>query len=247
VAIVLGKKKISRRKPGEKTFKNYFDDDTQNAIVAYQTEQDPKQREKLYVDIILPAFDKLIENLIHVYGFHVMYESSTDLKNECLEFLLDVIRKFNAEKGSKAFSYFNVVAKNWLTVESKKNAKRLTSYVSLDNREGLAKHDLDIIESYDVIPSIEDILTTEEFSKNLKLIVGELGQRAKTENEISCVNAINDILSNIDEIDLLSKRAVMCYIREITGMSSKQLSIVLSSLKKQYKIVKEEIITDSLK
>lgn len=30
------KKKISRRKPGEKSFRNYFDDDTQAAIVRYQ-------------------------------------------------------------------------------------------------------------------------------------------------------------------------------------------------------------------
>lgn len=239
--MVLGKKKISRRKPGEKAFKNYFDDDTQVAIVSYASEVDPKIREKLYVEVILPAFDKLIENLIHVYGFHVMYESTSDIKNECLEFLYGVITKFDPEKGSRAFSYFNVVAKNWLIIKSKQNAKNVASYVSLDNREALAKHDIDIIESYDVIPSIEDIVTTEEFARNLKLIIGELKTRAKTDNEMSCLNAISVIIENIDEIDLLSKRAVMCYIREITGMSSKQLSIVLSSLKKQYRTVKEEI------
>jgi hypothetical protein len=239
--MVLGKKKISRRKPGEKAFKNYFDDDTQVAIVSYASEVDPKIREKLYVEVILPAFDKLIENLIHVYGFHVMYESTSDIKNECLEFLYGVITKFDPEKGSRAFSYFNVVAKNWLIIKSKQNAKNVASYVSLDNREALAKHDIDIIESYDVIPSIEDIVTTEEFARNLKLIIGELKTRAKTDNEMSCLNAISVIIENIDEIDLLSKRAVMCYIREITGMSSKQLSIVLSSLKKQYRTVKEEV------
>jgi len=239
--MVLGKKKISRRKPGEKAFKNYFDDDTQVAIVSYASEVDPKIREKLYVEVILPAFDKLIENLIHVYGFHVMYESTSDIKNECLEFLYGVITKFDPEKGSRAFSYFNVVAKNWLIIKSKQNAKNVASYVSLDNREALAKHDIDIIESYDVIPSIEDIVTTEEFARNLKLIISELKTRAKTDNEMSCLNAISVIIENIDEIDLLSKRAVMCYIREITGMSSKQLSIVLSSLKKQYRTVKEEV------
>lgn len=239
--VIVGKKKISRRKPGEKTFRNYFDDDTQRAIVAYQTETERKERERLYVDTIMPAFDTLVENLINVYGFHVMYESRDDLKNECLEFLYGVINKFNPEKGSKAFSYFNVVAKNWLTIKSKQNAKNVQTYVSLENRDAMSKHELEIIENYDVIPSAEDLLTTEELSKSIRRIVGELKNRAKTDNENSCLEAISLIIENLDDIDLLSKRAVMCYIREITGMSSKQLSIVLSSLKKQYRSIKEEM------
>lgn len=252
VANTVTKKKISRRKPGEKTFRNYFDDDTQEAIVKYQKAlitlpdgtvvPDYDQRNKIYVMEILPAFSTLIENLINVYGYHVLYETRDDLKNECLEFLYGVINKFKAERGSKAFSYFNVVGKNWLTIKSKQNAKVVQNYVSLDNREALSKHDLDLIEDHNVFPSIEDALTTEDLSKNLKQLVETLKGRTKTENERICLDAINILIDNIDEIDLLSKRAVMLYIREITGLSSKQLSIVLSSLKKQYRVIKEESI-----
>lgn len=244
------KKKISRRKPGEKTFRNYFDDDTQEAIVQYQkavltlpdgtTVPNYEERNRIYVTEILPAFSTLIENLINVYGYHILYETRDDLKNECLEFLYGVINKFKAERGSKAFSYFNVVGKNWLTIKSKQNAKVVQNYVSLDNREALSKHDLDLIEDHNFFPSIEDVLTTEDISKNLRQLVETLKGKAKTDNERLCLDAINILIENIDEIDLLSKRAVMLYIREITGLSSKQLSIVLSSLKKQYKTIKEE-------
>lgn len=247
---MTGKKKISRRKPGEKTFRNYFDDDTQAAIVRYQQaviEQPDgtflpnyEERNTIYVTDILPAFSSLIDNLINVYGYHVLYETRDDLRNECLEFLYGVINKFKAEKGSKAFSYFNVVGKNWLTIKSKQNAKVVQNYVSLDNREALSKHDLDLIEDHHVIPSIEDALTSEDISKNLKHLVFSLKDKAKTDNEKACLNAIEVLIENIDDIDLLSKRAVMLYIREITGLSSKQLSIALSSLKKQYKVIKEE-------
>lgn len=244
------KKKISRRKPGEKSFRNYFDDDTQAAIVRYQQAviEQPDgtflpnypERNTIYVNDILPAFSSLIENLINVYGYHVLYETRDDLRNECLEFLYGVINKFKAEKGSKAFSYFNVVGKNWLTIKSKQNAKMVQNYVSLDNREALSKHDLDLIEDQHVIPSIEDLLTTDDISKNLRHLVSTLKDKAKTDNEKACLNAIEILIENIDDIDLLSKRAVMLYIREITGLSSKQLSIALSSLKKQYKVIKEE-------
>lgn len=238
--MVVGKKKISRRKPGDKPFKNYFDEDTQVAIVAFRNTTDYGERSKLYVDVILPAFDKLIENLIHVYGFHVMFESNSDLKNECLEFMFGVITKFNPERGSKAFSYFNVVARNWLMIKGKQNSKNLASYISLDNKDAMTAHELAIIQNHDIAPSVDDIIDSEEFNKNLRAMVAELKNRAKTDNENACLEAISVIIENIDDIDLLSKRAVMCYIREITKMSSKQLSIVLSSLKKQYRQIKEE-------
>lgn len=245
------KKKISRRKPGEKSFRNYFDDDTQVAIVRYQEAVIPQQdgtvipdyaaRNTIYVMDILPAFSTLVENLINVYGYHVLYESRDDLKNGCLEFLYGVLPKFNSARGTKAFSYFNVVAKRWLIIRSKQNVKVVRNYVSLDNREALSKHDLSIIEERNIIPSAEDMLTNDDISKNLKQLVITLKGKAKTENEKSCLDAIGILIENIDDIDLLSKRAVMLYIREITGLSSKQLSIVLSSLKKQYRAVKEEM------
>jgi hypothetical protein len=236
---LIGKKKISRKKPGEKSFRNYFDDDTQLAIVKYQAEPDIENRKKIYLVDIMPAFDKLVEHLINVYGFHVMYESKSDLRNECLEFLYGVIPKFNAERGSKAFSYFNVVAKNWLTIKSKQNAKNVQAYVSLDNKDALTVFEMELIENYSIIPSCDDIVTEEESKQNLAKMLDELSNRAKTDNETSCVEAITLLVKNIEDIDLLSKRAVMLYVREITGLSSKQLSIVLSSLKKHYKEIKK--------
>lgn len=247
----IAKKKISRRKPGEKSFRNYFDDDTQEAIVKYQKAiitlpdgsvvPDYDERNRIYVVEILPAFSTLIENLINVYGYHVLYETREDLKNECLEFLYGVINKFKPERGSKAFSYFNVVGKNWLTIKSKQNAKVVQNYVSLDNREALSKHDLDLIEDHNIFPSAEDVLTNENVGENLRQLIEALKGRVKTDNERVCLEAISNIVDNIDNPDLMfSKRAVMIYIREITGLSSKQLSIVLSSLKKQYKAFKEE-------
>jgi hypothetical protein len=245
------KKKISRRKPGEKSFRNYFDDETQEAIVRYQESvttlpdntvvHNYEARNNIYVMDILPAFATLVENLINVYGYHVLYESRDDLKNECLEFLYGTIDKWKKDRGTKAFSYFNVVAKHWLTVRSKQNVKVVQNYVSLDNREALSKHDLHLIEEQNVLPSAEDLLINDNISKNLPQLVETLKEKAKTDNERSCLDAIEILVKNIDDIDLLSKRAVMLYIREITGLSSKQLSIVLSSLKKQYRTVKEEM------
>lgn len=229
------RRKISRRKPGSKPTKKYFTSDTQDAIVRYQGTNLQAEKEFIYVREILPAFDALVENLINVYGFKIMHESKQDLKSECLEFLYTAVHKFDSTKGSKAFSYFNVVAKNWLTIKSKQNAKKLKQYISLDYQEGMSQTDLDLIEQHNFVPGFDDIMTSQEVNQFLRDIVDELDKRTKTDNEKATVNAIKIIIDRLDDIDLLSKRAVLLYIREITDLSSKQLSIVLSSLKKHYR------------
>lgn len=231
------KKKI-RRKPNSKPI-NYFDDSTQEAIVSYQKENNIALKNQIYLEKIYPALDSLIENLINVYGFNVALESRIDLKNECLEFLYTALPKFNAEKGSKAFSYFNVVAKNWLTIKSKQNAKKLQTYLSIDNRDNISEHDLFTIENYNIAIDGEEMMIGDETKQQIFTLIKIISDRTKTENEQICIKAVDILLQNIEEIDLLNKRAVLLYLREITGLSSKQLSIVLASLKKHYKEAKK--------
>lgn len=231
------KKKI-RRKPNSKPI-NYFDDSTQEAIVSYQKENNIALKNQIYLEKIYPALDSLIENLINVYGFNVALESRIDLKNECLEFLYTALPKFNAEKGSKAFSYFNVVAKNWLTIKSKQNAKKLQTYLSIDNRDSISEHDLFTIENYNIAIDGEEMMIGDETKQQIFTLIKIISDRTKTENEQICIKAVDILLQNIEEIDLLNKRAVLLYLREITGLSSKHLSIVLASLKKHYKEAKK--------
>jgi len=232
-----GRRKI-KRKGDQPTLVNYFTDKTQEQIVVYQKEPDTEKKKKIYVKEILPAFDSLVENLINVYGFSVIYESKQDLKHECLQFLYTAVDKFNAEKGSKAFSYFNVVAKNWLTIKSKQNMKRVQSYISIDDRDNLSKEDLEQIETQQYHPGFEDLYTTVNTLEHLTKLIAAIEDKTKTENEKMVVNAIKVLISNLEDVDLLSKRAILLYVRELTTLSSKQLSIVLSSLKRHYRDVK---------
>lgn len=231
-------RKIIRRKPGSKP-NNYFDETTQKHIVEYKLEPDVEKKKKIYVDGILPAFDSLVENLINVYGFSVLHESKSDLKNECLEFLYGAVSKFDPTKGSKAFSYFNVVAKHWLTIKAKQNTKKSTNYISIDNKEEISKDDLEAIENFQIIPSYEDVAIARENQALFEKILDAIQIRVRSENELVCLQSVRALLFNIDDVDLLSKRAVLLYIREISNLSSKQLSIALSSLKKHYKEVRK--------
>jgi hypothetical protein len=241
---IRGRKKISRKKPGETKTIPYFDMGTQDAIVAFQNEPDIEQRKKIYIAKIMPAFDSLIENLINTYKFHVLHETKEDLKAQCMEDLYGVITKFNVNKGSKAFSYFNVVAKNWLTIRSKNNTKSISSFISLDNKEAFSAHEQDIIDAYNTVPSGVDVITHDEFVASVHSLLIELKKRAKMPNEIICINAIITLFNNSDKLDVINKRATMLFLREISSLTPKQMSVVLAVLKKLYRDIKAERIRE---
>lgn len=237
----LGKKLIKRKpRNGATPQEFYFGANTQQSIVEYKDETDSKKRNGLYVLGILPAFNKLVENLINVYGFQVQYENKIDLQNECVEFLYSVITKFDATKGAKAFSYFNVVAKNWLIIKSKQSVRNIHVFTSIDDIDSLSQHDLEIIENHSISPSPEDTMIKGDSSEKMSIILDRIAGLAVTENEVLCLKGINLLFGNVNDLDFLSKRAIMLYLREITALNPKQLSVVLSTLKRYYKICKHD-------
>lgn len=239
--IPNGKKLIKRKPKGGATPQEfYFNAGTQQAIVDYKAETNSAKRNDIYVRDILPAFSKLVENLINVYGFQIQYESKADLQNECIEFLYGVITKFDASKGTKAFSYFNVVAKHWLIIKSKQSVRNIHVFTSIDDTEALSQHDLETIENHSVSPSPEEVMVSYTNKEKIDKILELVAAKAITENEVECLKGINLLFSNINELDFLNKRAVMLYLREITSLSPKQLSVVLSLMKKHYKLSKQE-------
>ena len=69
----------------------------------------------------------------------------------------------------------------------------------------------------------------------------EIKKKLSGENEIACINAIIALFEKIDDIDLLNKRAIFVYLRDISSLNPKQLSIAMSSIRKHYKsLVKQD-------
>ena len=63
-------KRRKRRARSKGKSKNlYFNAETQEAIEQYQKAEELEIKHQLYVTKILPAFDKLVENLIFIHGF----------------------------------------------------------------------------------------------------------------------------------------------------------------------------------
>jgi hypothetical protein len=170
-----------------------------------------------------------------------MHDTYDELKNDCVNFLFETIHKFDAGRGTNAFSYFNVVAKNWLIIRTKQKTQRTKKSVSLDDPTSLTTHEAIIIEEHNIVPSQDILFDSVGSVENTINLLYEIRSKVKTENELTCINAIITIFENIDEIDLLNKSAVLLYMRELSGLSPKQLTTAMQAIKRHYKKSKNDL------
>ena len=86
------------KKPGSK---NYFTQETEDAIVLYNNTVNPVLKSKIYEEKIHYAFFKLTQNIIHTFKFyHTEVENLEHLQHEIIVFLLSKIHLFNPQNGS---------------------------------------------------------------------------------------------------------------------------------------------------
>jgi hypothetical protein len=233
-----GKKRVKKiagvAKQTASTGNQYFSSLTHDAILEYQKCDNPAERESLYQDVILPSFDKLVENLIFMNGFVNITGSYTELKSDCITFLFETIHKFDASRGSKAFSYFNVVAKNWLMIKSKQRSKNLKRMVSIDDTDSLTVEDVAAIEANNTSPGLIDLDSGMQEYEIIALL-NDLKDDALNENERACMDAIFYLFEKREDIELLNKRAVFVYMRDMSSLSPKQLSAAMSVIRRRYR------------
>jgi hypothetical protein len=226
------KKKTVKKKSKNKL---YFGKEAHDAIVRFQKTECLNEKEKIYEEEIRKSFHKLVENLIFIHGFAKDALSFQILKSDCVTFLYETLGKFNPDKGSKAFSYFNVCAKNFLIIQTNKKNKIKNRHVSLENFSDMSQKDKQSIESYGSVSSPEKSLIFNEDKEYMFEVLEIISNKAKNQNEKKCASAITTLFKSIDELEFLNKRAIFVYLREISGLNPKQLSVSMSNIRRYYK------------
>ncbi len=234
------KRKIIRRSKG-KNRNLYFTMETQAAINEWQKTEINSEKHKIYQERIMPAFDKLVENLILIDGFS-KFQHFESLKNDCISFCYETLPKFDDSKGTKAFSYFNVVAKNWLILNSRRTKKRVFSHVSISNSEALSPEDKMAVANYQIAQSPDDVMISAEQKQEITDILIQIKSKVEKPNDVSCINAIIKVFEMLDQLEFLNKRAIFVYVREISGLNSKQLSSSMSNIRRHYRQIKKDML-----
>ena len=222
------------KKKKKKSSNHYFTKDTENAIVQYVLTDDLDERTKLYVEHIQPAFNELVDKVVFTYKFTNL-QNIEYLKDDCKFWLTTILSKFNPDNGAKAFSYFSVVTKNWFTHKAKKQTKKNQREVGYD----------DMIKEIDVINASKQVSFLEEqenhqFWVNLLSEVESWEKFCVKENEKKVLDAVLLLMNSIEQIDIFNKKAVYLYLREITGLNTKQIVSCLNKMRVRFRTFKSK-------
>ena len=216
--------------PRKKKSKVYFGKDVQDAIIRYNLSEDDNERNVIYRDEIHRAFDKLAENIINTFKFMYFDVPFKDVKAEVVAFMVMNIHKYDHTKGSKAFSYFSVVAKNYLILHNNNNYKKLKTHDDLDSanvKESLY-HKSDHGHMEDLIKEV-----IRYFEHNIHSLF-------KKRKDIEIAFAIIELLNKRDDIENFNKKSLYILIREMADVDTTHITKVMNVFRTHYKKILNE-------
>jgi DNA-directed RNA polymerase specialized sigma subunit len=220
--------------PRKRSGKHYFTKDHENAILQYVATDDQRLRTELYSEYIGPAFNEMVDKIVYTYKFTNL-PNIEPLKDECKVWLTTILEKYDPNKGSKAFSYFSVITKNWFIHKVKKNTKRAKTEILYDElpksieNERLVTHN-----------KYHKQREEKEFWESLWEEIDHWDTGNLKENEKKVLEAVKILLNSIDEDGMIyNKKAIYLYLRELTGLNTKQVVNNLNKLRGKYRIFKK--------
>ena len=219
-----------KKKRGRKSTRMYFTHDTELAIGEYLASNNEATRNKIFNERINYSFYKLAENLIHTFKFYYTeVDDLEDLKHEVICFLLEKLDYFKPEKGTKAFSYFSIVGKNYLILYNNNNykkKKRKVDVLEADEDDGVIRQ-LGRPERKQDLKTFIDYFT-EYIDKHIFSLF-------KKEKDRKVADAINTLFKRRENLEIFNKKALYIYIREMTDVDTPVITKVTKILKKKYK------------
>jgi hypothetical protein len=222
--------KVPKKAPN----RNYFTQETEDAIVLYNNTTDFELKSKIYEEKIHYAFFKLTQNIIHTFKFyHTEVENLEHLQHEIIVFLLSKIHLFNPNNGAKAYSYFGTIVKRWLILYNEKNYKSKISKVSTDEllKDDTHSYTLDSTPSNDRLSNFMD-----EWVEFVSFNIYEIFPK---EYDAKIADAILELFRKRDSIDVFNKKALYIYIHEMipdakTPKITKIANVLYNVFKKNY-------------
>jgi hypothetical protein len=212
--------------PRKAKSKQYFTKDTEDAIIEYNLSDDQRIKDKLYRDRIKSAFDKLAEIVYNKWKFTYFDDDPQDVMCEVVAFMIEKIHMYKAGKG-KAFSYFTIVARNYLILTNNANYKRYKDTSILSAMPA----------SFDTENNWKEENTNDEYRTfNNRMLVywdEHLENYFPKKRDMQIADAILELFRRADYIESFNKKSLYLLIREMTGHPTHYITKVVTKMREK--------------
>lgn len=227
------------------TSKHYWPSILDTYFVAYNTATTQDQRDTIYRIHLHTPLVKLVECIVHRYMR--TDEDSSFLREDTLHHLILQLHKYHMGKG-KSFSYFTVVARNYIWQHNHKQQTDAVNQVTILGIEYMVStqteehpykddepptaYTVPYPEQLKVYPvDITPTYTPQEFLQYIQT-VDTCGGNKTRDKEI--VSAIRHLVTHIEEYPTIHKKALLMDLRNRTGYKTTHIHKVIERIHRNY-------------
>jgi len=232
--------------PRPRKNKNYFGPPEELAVVEYLSTDDPELRNVIYREKLREPLSKMVDSIIRRYKLYREDYHFDALHSDVASFLITKVDKFDPSKGTKAYSYFGTICKNYLMgsiLKDNKEKNRKISYEdissSVEMRPDMAYHmHNDSLDYEDVVNRL--VKELEEFIELTNL----------NKNEEKLGYALIEVFTNYEQIfhggdgNKFNKNLILLSLRDMTSMTTKEIRTSMKKYKKIYGQMMLQVIKD---
>jgi hypothetical protein len=216
---------------------NYFNQSVEDAVCIYLNSDNQRERENAF-KLIYPALCKIAEVWHNKLKVSYHDTDSIDMQMDCVAHIVEKMHMFNCGTGTKAFSYFTVMAKFYYMIHNNKNYTHTKRYIPMsymsiefdtpntDVRDNKAKEAKLLLEAFTMYLelNIEKILPKGKYR-----VVGEY---------------LIDLLNNFEKVEDVNRRKIVNQMAGVDGMPTRNhITKIMNYLTSQYNLFKKQWIS----
>jgi len=241
----------------------YFAEREEKAVLDYINSNSLEEKNRIYNQILIEPFRKMIQSILRRYPIHIGNYDMEEVEANALTHLIEHMVKFNPNKitksgnKTKAFSYCQTIIRNYYKDHSKKSYTEKKINLSFDDYideinenieysyeiEMESQHQLEKLIAT-VILKIEDKINNDQTMKRNEVIVGDAIANVLKNWQVLFMEDTPEGKYNKRITNKFAKNKILLYLKEQTGLSTKEIRIGIKPFKEIYFLEKIDYLDD---
>jgi hypothetical protein len=241
----------------------YFGDREEKAVIDYINATTSEEKNKIYNEILLVPFRKMIESILRRYPIHIGNYDIEEVESNARSHLIEHMIKFNPDKitksgnKAKAFSYCQTIIRNYYKDHSKKSYIEKKTNLSFDDYideinenveysyeiEMESHHQFEVLINT-VVERIDDKITNDPTMKKNEIIVGDAIINVLKNWHVLFMEDSPEGKYNKRITNKFAKNKILLFLKEQTGLSTKEIRIAIKPFKEIYFLEKTDYMDE---
>lgn len=241
----------------------YFAEKEEKAVLDYINSNSSEEKNKIYNEILIEPFRKMIQSILRRYPIHIGNYDMIEVESNALTHLIEHMVKFNPNKitksgnKTKAFSYCQTIIRNYYKDHSRKSYTEKKINLSFDdyideiNENSEYTYEIELETQHlleklinNVIAKIEDKINNDPTMKKNEVIVGDAIVNVLKNWHVLFMEDSPDGKYNKRVTNKFAKNKILLFLKEQTGLSTKEIRIGIKPFKDIYFLEKIDYLDE---